>query len=76
MVTVKGSKTDMCGLAPLQVRELLWLVHRKCMVKTLIGCKYCVSYLNEKNLEMCLASSAVLQLSQILRSCVNAFLSF
>ena len=58
MVTAKVSTTDMYGLASLQVRErtvmdtvVLWLPHRKCMAKTLIGRKYCVRHLNEKILK-------------------------
>ena len=49
------STTDTYGLAPLQVRErtvmdtvLIWLPHRKCIVKILIGCKYYVKHLNKK----------------------------
>ena len=45
------SLTDTCGLVPLQVWErvvmrvaLLWLHRRKCMVESLIDCKYCVRH--------------------------------
>ena len=44
----------MYSLAPLQVQEravmdavLIWLPHRKCIVKILIGCKYYVKHLNK-----------------------------
>ena len=70
----------MYGLAPLQVREravmdtvLIWLPHRKCIVKTLIGRKYYVKHLNNK---IFLADQAVLQMSQISRSCVIASMSY
>ena len=79
MVTAKVSTTYMSILAPLQVQEraimnnvLLWLSHRKCMVEILIGCKYCVRHLNEKIL---IAGQAVLQMSQISKSCVIASMS-
>ena len=54
MVTAKVSTTDTYGLAPLQVREravmdtvLIWLPHRKCIVKILIDRKYYVKHLNK-----------------------------
>ena len=66
----------MYSLAPLQVQEravmdavLIWLPHRKCIVKILIGCKY-------YDFEIFLADQAVLQLSQISRSCVIASRSY
>ena len=43
-ITAKVSTTDMYSLAPLQIREravmdtvLIWLPHRKCILKILIG---------------------------------------
>ena len=55
MVIAKVSTTDMYSLTPVQVREravidivFLWLSHRKCMVKILIGRKYYVRHLNQK----------------------------
>ena len=49
IVTAKVSTTDTYGLAPLQVWEravldtvLIWLPHRKCIVKILIDRKYYV----------------------------------
>ena len=42
------------------------------MVEILIGCKYCVRHLNEKIL---IAGQAVLQMSQISKSCVIASMS-
>jgi len=57
MTTVKVS-TDICDLTPTQVQEravmkhaFLRLPHRKCMGKSLIGCKCCVKHLNEKILK-------------------------
>ena len=41
-----GSITSM--VRTVEDTVLLWLPHRKCMVKILIGCKYCVRHLNEK----------------------------
>ena len=80
MVPTKVSTTDMYGLAPLQVREravmdtvLIWLPHRKCIVNILIGHKYYVRHLNN---EIFLAGQAVLQMSQISRSSVIAFMSY
>ena len=82
MVTAKVSTTDMYGLAPLQVREIavmdtvrVWLLHRKCIVKILIGCKYCQIF-EQKDLEIFLAGQAVLQMSQISRLCVIASMSY
>ena len=70
MVTAKVSTTDTYGLAPLQVRErtvmdtvVIWLPHRKCIVKILIGHKYYVKHLNKKDFEIFLAGQAVLQMS-------------
>ena len=48
---------------------LIWLPHRKCVVKILIGCKY---YVRQKDFEIFLVGQAVLQMSQISRSCVIA----
>ena len=52
---IDNSKGVKYGLAPLQVREravmdtvLIWLPHRKCIVKILIGRKYYVKHLNKK----------------------------
>ena len=82
MVTAKVSTTDMYGLAPLQVREravmdtvLIWLPHRKCIVKILIGRKYCQTF-EQKDFKTFLADQAVLQMSQISRSCVIASMSY
>jgi len=54
MMTFKASTADMCDLTPIQVQEravmqhaFLRLPHRKCMGKSLIGCKCCAKYLNE-----------------------------
>ena len=65
-----------------QVRErdvmdtaLIWLPHRKCIVKILFGHKYYVKHLN-KDFEIFLAGQAVLQMSQISRSCVIASMSY
>ena len=59
LVTAKVSTTDMYGLAPLQVWEravmdtvLIWLPHRKYIVKILIGRKYYIKYLNTKILKI------------------------
>ena len=69
----------MCDLTPIQVQEravtkhaFLRLPHRKCMGKSLIGCKCCAKYLNErkKDFEIFLVGQGVLQMSQISRSCV------
>ena len=46
------------------------------MVKILIGQKYCVRYLTQKDYEIFLAGQAVLQMSQISRSCVIASMSY
>ena len=43
----------------------VWLPHRKCIVKILIGCKYNAE---QKDFEIFLAGQAVLQMSQISRS--------
>ena len=74
----KGVTTDTYGLAPLQVREravmdivLIWLSHRKCIVKILIGRKYCQTF-EQEDFEIFLAGQAILQMSQISRSCVIA----
>ena len=55
----------MYGLAPLQVQEralmdtvLIWLLHRKCIVKILIGRKYYVKHLNNKILKYFSGSSS------------------
>jgi len=55
MMTIKASTTDLCDLTPIQVQEravtkhaFLRLLHRKCMGKSLIGCKCCAKHLNEK----------------------------
>jgi len=57
-MTVKASTTDTCDLTPMQVQERAVtkyafprLPHRKCMGKSLIGCKCCVKHLNEKILK-------------------------
>ena len=54
----KVSTTGTYGLAPLQVWEraanghcTFMASHMKCMVKILIGRKYCVSHLNKKILK-------------------------
>ena len=82
MVTAKVSTTDMYGLAPLQVREravmdtvLIWLPHRKYIVKILIGHKYCQTF-EQQDFEIVLAGQAVLQMSQISRSCVIVSISY
>ena len=56
--TAKVSTTDTYSLDPLQVREraimdtvVIWLPHRKCIVKILIGRKYYVKHLNNKILK-------------------------
>jgi len=58
MMTVKALTTDMCYLTPMQVQErasmkhaFLRLPHRKCMEKSLIGCKCCTKHLIEKILK-------------------------
>ena len=58
MVTAKVPTTETYSLASLQVQEnttmdtaLLWILHRKCMVKVLIGRKCYVRLLNEKILK-------------------------
>ena len=65
LVTAKVSTTDVYGLAPLQVQEralmdtvLIWLLHRKCIVKILIGRKYYVKHLNNKILKYFSGSSS------------------
>jgi len=57
-MTIKASTTDMCDLIPIKVDEravlkhvFLGLLYRKCMGKSLIGCKCCVKHLNEKILK-------------------------
>ena len=72
------STTDTYDLAPIQVQErvvmgavLLWLPHRKCMVKV-DWCKYCVGHLNE----IFLADQPVLQMCQISRSCEMSSMSY
>ena len=77
------STTDTYGLAPLKVREravldtvLIWLPHRKCIVKILIDCKYYVKHLKQQDFEIFLAGQAVLQMSQISRLCVIASMSY
>ena len=74
------STTDMYSLAPLQVREraitdnvLIWLHHREYIVNILIGHKYYVRHLD---FEIFLADQAVLQMSQISRSCVIVSMSY
>ena len=57
----------------------LWLYHRKCMVKILIGHKYWI--FEGKDFEIFLAGQAVLQMSQkissqISRSCVIASMRY
>ena len=37
---------------------LIWLSHRKCIVKILIGCKYYVKHLNKKILKIFSGSSS------------------
>ena len=76
------STTDTYGLAPLQVQEravmdtvLICLPNRKCIVKILIGCKYCQTF-EQNDFEIFLAGQAVLQMSQISRSCVIASMSY
>ena len=70
LVTAKVSITDTYGLAPSQVREravmdtvLIWLPHRKSIVKILIGHKYYVKLFEQKDFEIFLAGQAVLQMS-------------
>jgi len=70
-------------LTPIQVQEravtkhaFLRLSHRKCMGKSLIGCKCCVKYLNKKDFEIFLVGQGVLQVSQISRSCVIVSMSY
>ena len=60
-------KVSMCSLAPLQVRKrvemdnaLLWLPHRRCIVK--IYRKYCWTF-NFKNFEILLVGQVVLQMT-------------
>ena len=57
--------TDTYGLAPLQVQEravmdtvVIWLPHRKCIVKNLIDCKYYVKHLNKNILNIFSGSSS------------------
>ena len=57
-MTVKASTTDICDLTPIQVLEravtkhaFLRLPHRKCMGKSLIGCRCWAKHLNEKMLK-------------------------
>ena len=50
----------------------IWLSLRKCIVKILIGHKYYVKHLNNQDFEIFLVGQAVLQMSQISRSCVIA----
>ena len=52
---------------------ILWLPHRKCVVKILIDGKYYVRHLNEKIL---IAGRAVLQVCQISRLCAIAFMGY
>ena len=52
---------------------LIWLPHRKCIVKILIGRK---CYLKQKDFEVFLAGQTVLQMSQISKSCVIASMSY
>jgi len=51
MMTVKASTTDMCDLTPIQAQKravtknaFLKLPHRKCVGKSLIGCKCCAKH--------------------------------
>jgi len=53
-MTVKVSKTNMCDLTPIKAQEravmkpaFLRLPYRKCMGKSLIGCKCWAKHLNE-----------------------------
>ena len=53
----KGVNNRQYGLTPLQVWEravmdsvFIWLPHRKCIVKTLIGCKYYVREGTKRNI--------------------------
>ena len=54
---------------------LIWLLHRKCIVKILIGCKYCQTF-EQQDFEIFLAGQAVLQMNQISRSCVIVSMSY
>ena len=78
----KGVKKDMYGLAPLQVQEravidtvLIWLPRRTCIVKILISRKYLCQTFERKDFEIFLVGQAVLQMSQISRSCVIELLN-
>ena len=55
---------------------LIWLPHRKCIVKILIDRKYYVKHLKQKDFDIFLAGQAVLQMSQISRLCVVASMSY
>ena len=50
--------------------------HRKSIVKNLIGRKYYFQTFKQKDFEIFLAGQAVLQMSQISRLCVIAFMSY
>ena len=74
----EGVTTDMYSLTPLKVQEkavidivFLWLPHRKCMVKILIGCKYCQTF-EQKDFEIFLVGQAVLQVRQIFKIVCNS----
>ena len=74
----------MYGLAPLQVREravmdavLIWLPHRKCIVKILIGRRYYVKHLNKRFQNIFSRSSSTTKEPnfKIMRNCIHELLN-
>ena len=81
MVTAKVSTTDMYSLAPLQVQEkavmdtaVIWLPHRECIMKILIGRKYYVRHLN-KNIFSELSSTTNEPNFKIVCNCIHELLN-